>query len=48
MSEPTEKDLVDDADEAEDDRVAADEASDVASEDDAAARDARQGRIPAA
>jgi hypothetical protein len=46
MGEPTEEDLVEDVDESEDDRVAAEEASDVADEDDAAARDAREGRIP--
>jgi hypothetical protein len=46
MGEPTEEDLVEDVDESEDDRVAAEEAADVADEDDAAARDAREGRIP--
>ena len=46
MGEPTEEDLVEDVDESEDDRVAAEEASEVGDEDDAAARDAREGRIP--
>jgi hypothetical protein len=46
MGEPTEEDLVEDVDESEDDRVAAEEASDIADEDDAAVRDAREGRIP--
>ena len=47
MGEPTEKDIVDDSKEAEDDRVAAEEASEIEDEDDAAARDAREGAIPA-
>jgi hypothetical protein len=46
MGDPTEEDLVEDVDESEDDRVAAEEGSEVADEDDATARDAREGRIP--
>ena len=43
---PSGEELQEHIEEAEDDRVAAEEASDIADEDDAAARDARGGRIP--
>jgi len=43
---PTNEELQKDIEEAEDDRVAAEEASEVGDEDEAAARDASEGRIP--
>jgi hypothetical protein len=43
---PTEDELQEHIEESEDDRVAAEEAGDVANEDAAAARDARSGRVP--
>ena len=48
MPDPTNEELQEDIDESEDDRVAAEEAGDIADEDAAAAKDARGGRIPSA
>ncbi len=43
---PTSDELLDHVDEAEDDRVAAEEAAEVADEDEVAATDAREERVP--
>ncbi len=43
---PTEEELQEHIEESEDDRIAAEEAEDVADEDEAAARDARSERVP--
>ena len=45
---PSDQELQEHIEEAEDDRVAAEEASEVGDEDEAAARDASEGRIPSA
>jgi hypothetical protein len=43
---PTEKELLDRADQAEDDRLAAEEAGEVEDEDEAVVEDAREERVP--
>jgi hypothetical protein len=43
---PTSDELLDDVDEAEDDRVAAEEGSEIADEDEAVVTDAREERVP--
>ena len=43
---PTSKELLDDADEGEDDRIAAEEAGEIADEDSAVVTDAREERVP--